>query len=48
VTSLLVEDAIERGVRTIFLSAGDDEIALVYRRLGFREVGRVGAARPSV
>jgi len=48
VTSLLVEDAIERGVQTIFLSAGDDEIARVYRRLGFREVGHVGAARPSV
>jgi ribosomal protein S18 acetylase RimI-like enzyme len=48
VTSLLVEDALDRGVRTIFLSAEDDEIARIYRRLGFRDVGRVGEARPPV
>jgi ribosomal protein S18 acetylase RimI-like enzyme len=47
VTSLLVEDALDRGVGTIFLSAGDDSIARVYARLGFRVVGAAGAAEPA-
>jgi hypothetical protein len=34
-----VQDARERGVETIFLSAGSEEIARVYARLGFRRVG---------
>ena len=44
VTSALVTDALERGVRTVFLSAGDETIARVYERIGFRVVGHVGAA----
>ena len=39
VTGALVEDALERGVETVFLSAGSDDIARVYARLGFRRVG---------
>jgi N-acetylglutamate synthase-like GNAT family acetyltransferase len=39
VTGALVQDARERGVETIFLSAGSEEIARVYARLGFRRVG---------
>jgi GNAT superfamily N-acetyltransferase len=39
VTGRLVEDALARGVRTIFLSAGSEDIARVYARLGFRRVG---------
>jgi ribosomal protein S18 acetylase RimI-like enzyme len=39
VTALLVEDARARGAETVFLTAGDDEIARVYRRLGFVRVG---------
>ena len=38
VTGALVRDALER-VRTVFLSAGSEDIARVYARLGFRRVG---------
>ena len=34
VTSALVEDAIDRGVGTLFLSAGSEDIARVYERVG--------------
>jgi ribosomal protein S18 acetylase RimI-like enzyme len=44
VTSLLVRDAFNRGVTTVFLSAGGDEVARVYASLGFRELGHVGQA----
>ena len=44
VTSALVADAIALGVDTVCLSAGDDDIARVYERVGFRHVGRVGEA----
>ncbi|HEU4355817.1 MAG TPA: GNAT family N-acetyltransferase [Actinomycetota bacterium] len=47
VTSMLVRDAIARGVRTIFLSAGDDPIARVYAGLGFLRIGTAGAADPA-
>jgi ribosomal protein S18 acetylase RimI-like enzyme len=46
VTAELVRDALRRGVETIFLSAGDEDIARVYRRLGFRLIGTAGAAEP--
>lgn len=39
VTGALVEDALARGVQTVFLSAGSDAIARVYSRLGFRRAG---------
>jgi ribosomal protein S18 acetylase RimI-like enzyme len=39
VTGRLVEDALERGVQTVFLSAGSEDVARVYARLGFRRVG---------
>jgi ribosomal protein S18 acetylase RimI-like enzyme len=39
VTALLVEDARARGTETVFLTAGDEEIARVYARLGFVRVG---------
>ena len=38
VTGALVEDALARGVETVFLSAGSEDIARVYGRLGFRRV----------
>jgi GNAT superfamily N-acetyltransferase len=47
ITSALVQDANRRGIGTIFLSAGDETIARVYARLGFRTVGQVGAAEPA-
>ncbi|MEU3936820.1 GNAT family N-acetyltransferase [Streptomyces sp. NPDC029044] len=39
VTAALVADARSRGAATVFLSAGDDDVARVYARLGFRRVG---------
>jgi len=41
VTNTLVADAFRRGVMTVLLSAGDDDVARVYERVGF---GRVGTA----
>ncbi|HXI15966.1 MAG TPA: GNAT family N-acetyltransferase [Chloroflexota bacterium] len=42
----LVEDAIKRGVTTIFLSAGDAGVARIYARLGFRTVATACIAEP--
>lgn len=39
VTAALVADAVARGARTVFLSAGDEDVARIYARLGFRPVG---------
>lgn len=46
ITSALVDDALARGIDTVFLSAGDETIARVYERIGFRTIGHVGAAAP--
>jgi GNAT superfamily N-acetyltransferase len=46
VTSALVEEAYGRGVRTVFLSAGDEDVARMYGRLGFRRVGAACIAEP--
>ena len=46
VTAALVADARARGAQTVFLSAGSDEIARVYERVGFRRVGTACAAEP--
>jgi ribosomal protein S18 acetylase RimI-like enzyme len=46
VTSVLTRDAFVRGVRTVVLSAGDDAVARVYERVGFRRVGWAGGAEP--
>jgi GNAT superfamily N-acetyltransferase len=43
-TSWLASDALARGVRTVFLSAGDDAVARVYDRVGFTRVGTACAA----
>jgi ribosomal protein S18 acetylase RimI-like enzyme len=39
VTSALVEDALAGGAEVVFLSAGSEDIARVYQRLGFRRIG---------
>jgi ribosomal protein S18 acetylase RimI-like enzyme len=39
VTAALVEDARRRGVETVFLSAGSEEIARLYASLGFERIG---------
>jgi ribosomal protein S18 acetylase RimI-like enzyme len=45
-TSCLVSDALQRGVRTVFLSAGDDTISQIYERVGFRQIGSALIAEP--
>ncbi|MET9464111.1 GNAT family N-acetyltransferase [Streptomyces sp. NPDC006544] len=39
VTAALVADALAHGARTVFLSAGDEDVARIYARLGFRRAG---------
>ncbi|MFD7665621.1 GNAT family N-acetyltransferase [Streptomyces sp. NPDC059788] len=46
VTAALVADARERGVRTVFLSANNDDVARIYERLGFRRIGVALIAEP--
>jgi ribosomal protein S18 acetylase RimI-like enzyme len=47
ITDLLVEDALSRGVTTVFLSADDDAVARVYERVGFRRIATACVAEPS-
>ncbi|MFG2827399.1 GNAT family N-acetyltransferase [Streptomyces sp. NPDC048434] len=47
VTAALVSDARSRGVETLFLSAGDDDVARIYARLGFRFVATALIAEPA-
>lgn len=39
ITAALARDALDRGARLVFLSAGDEDIAKVYQRVGFRRIG---------
>jgi N-acetylglutamate synthase-like GNAT family acetyltransferase len=45
-TARLVDDARERGVKTVFLTAGSDDVARVYARVGFARVGTSCIAVP--
>jgi predicted GNAT family acetyltransferase len=47
VTGRLVQDAREQGVDVIFLSAGSEDIARVYGRLGFERIGTACIAEPA-
>lgn len=47
-TDLLAGDALRRGVRIAFLSAGDAAVARVYERVGFRRIGTACVAEPPV
>jgi ribosomal protein S18 acetylase RimI-like enzyme len=44
VTAALLEDAERGGAEVVFLSAGSDEVARLYSRLGFARVGTAGLA----
>lgn len=44
VTAVLARDAVRRGARLLWVSAQDAAVARIYARLGFREIGAVGAA----
>ncbi len=46
VTAALVADARSRDVETLFLSAGDEDVARIYARLGFRSVATALIAEP--
>jgi GNAT superfamily N-acetyltransferase len=48
VTAALVADARGGGADIVFLSAGSDDVARVYGRLGFERVGTAGIAQPAV
>jgi ribosomal protein S18 acetylase RimI-like enzyme len=48
VTAALVADARRGGADIVFLSAGSDEIARMYARLGFARVGTAGLAQGSL
>ncbi|MEU4410111.1 GNAT family N-acetyltransferase [Streptosporangium sp. NPDC023963] len=47
VTAVLIADARSRGVKTVFLSAGDEDVARIYARLGFRRAGTALIAEPA-
>lgn len=47
ITAHLVADAAERGVDTVFLSAGSAEIARMYARVGFERVGTSCVGEPA-
>jgi predicted GNAT family acetyltransferase len=38
-TATLARDSVENDVHLIFLSAGDDDVARLYSRVGFRRIG---------
>jgi ribosomal protein S18 acetylase RimI-like enzyme len=48
VTAALVADARDRGAEVIFLSAGSEDVARMYARLGFVRIGTAGLAFPRV
>lgn len=48
VTAELARDALERGAKLVFLSAGSLDIARVYERVGFRRAGTACIASPVV
>jgi GNAT superfamily N-acetyltransferase len=48
VTAAIVDDARRGGAEIVFLSAGSEDIARVYSRLGFERVGTAGIAQLAV
>lgn len=46
VTAALARDALDRGATLVFLSAGSEDIAHVYERVGFRRAGTACIAAP--
>jgi hypothetical protein len=47
VVAALTAALTERGVSTVFLTAGSADVARVYARVGFRQVASVGEAQAS-
>jgi predicted GNAT family acetyltransferase len=46
VTAHLVADALEGGVELCFLSADTDEVARIYEKVGFAQMGTACVAEP--
>jgi ribosomal protein S18 acetylase RimI-like enzyme len=46
-TATLARNLLGRGVELIFLSAGDDDVARLYTKVGFRRVGTACIAQPA-
>ena len=46
-TATLAREALENDVRLVFLSAGDDDVARLYSRVGFRRIGTACIAEPA-
>jgi GNAT superfamily N-acetyltransferase len=46
-TATLARNALSDGVHLIFLSAGDDDVARLYARVGFRRIGTACIAEPA-
>jgi predicted GNAT family acetyltransferase len=46
-TATLARHALENDVHLVFLSAGDDDVARLYSRVGFRRVGTACIAEPA-
>lgn len=46
VTGALIDDALDAGLETIFLSAASDDVTSVYERLGFVRIAHAGLAEP--
>ncbi|GAA4684892.1 GNAT family N-acetyltransferase [Phytohabitans rumicis] len=48
VTAALARHALDQGVDVVFLSAGSEDIARVYTRVGFRRIGTACIGSPSI
>jgi GNAT superfamily N-acetyltransferase len=46
-TASLARDALENGSNLVFLSAGDDDVARLYSKVGFRRIGTACIAEPA-
>jgi predicted GNAT family acetyltransferase len=46
-TATLARQALHQGAHLIFLSAGDDDVARLYSRVGFRRIGTACIAEPA-
>ena len=46
-TATLARHALTAGAPLVFLSAGDDDVARLYTRVGFRRVGTACIAEPA-
>jgi predicted GNAT family acetyltransferase len=46
-TAALARHALENGAQLVFLSAGDDDVARLYSKVGFRRIGTACVAEPA-